>query len=178
MSSSLGAVVALALLVPSAAQAQQQVADPLVNATNSLYEQVKSFITRSAEQVPEADYTFRPVPEVRTFGELVAHVANAHYMFCSSALGEANPNGENLEETKTSKADLQAALAASFEYCDRAYTTMTDADATQIIQVFGAERPKLHALNFNVAHDMEHYGNMVTYMRIKGMTPPSSQRGN
>jgi uncharacterized damage-inducible protein DinB len=176
MSRTTAIAVALALMVPAGTQAQEAAA--LASSTHPLYEQAKDFITRSAEQVPETDYSFRPTEEVRTFGELVAHVANAQYMFCSSALGEANPNGENLEETKTTKAEIAAALAASFEYCDRAYTTMTDAQATQIINVFGAERSKLFALNFNVAHDMEHYGNMVTYMRIKGMTPPSSQRGN
>jgi uncharacterized damage-inducible protein DinB len=177
MSRRLGVALVLALTMPAGAQAQQ-VSEPLMNSTNVLYEQVKSWLTRSAEQVPEADYAFRPTDEVRTFGELVAHVANAHYMFCSSALGEPNPNGENFEETKTSKAELIQTLAASFEYCDRAYTTITDAQATEVIRVFGAERPKLFALNFNIAHDMEHYGNLVTYMRIRGLTPPSSQRAN
>ena len=55
---------------------------------------------------------------------------------------------------------------------------ISDAQGSEVINVFGNQRPKLFALNFNIAHDMEHYGNMVTYMRIRGMTPPSSQRGN
>jgi uncharacterized damage-inducible protein DinB len=166
---------AVVLVGPSAVAAQAD--SPLVGSTRVLYEQVKGFITQSAEQVPEADYGFRPTEGVRTFGQLIGHIANAHYMFCSTALGEQSPSRENLEETKTTKADLVAALSASFAYCDRAYTTMTDAQATEMVNVFGNQRPKLFALNFNVAHDMEHYGNIVTYMRIRGMTPPSSQRG-
>ena len=164
----------LALALPAGVSAQ---ADPLVSSTRVLYDQVKDFITRSAEQVPEADYSFRPTESVRTFGQLIGHVANAHYMFCSTILGEQNPSQQNIEQTRTTKAELVAALAASFEYCDRAYR-ISDAQGGEIVNVFGNQRPKLFALNFNVAHDMEHYGNIVTYMRIRGMTPPSSQRGN
>lgn len=174
MSKAFAVAAVIALAMPAGASAQ---ANPLVSSTRGLYEQAKGYITRSAAQVPEADYAFRPVETVRTFGQLIGHVANAHYMFCSTILGEQNPSRENLEETKTMKADLVAALAASFEYCDRAYA-ITDAQGSEIVNVFGSQQPKLYALNFNVAHDMEHYGNIVTYMRIKGMTPPSSQRGN
>lgn len=161
------------LLLPAAVAAQE--GNPLVTSTRALYDMSKGFITAAAEQMPEEHYGFRPTEEVRTFGELVGHIANAHYAFCSSALGERSPMSENLEQTKTTKADLVAALKASFEYCDRAYG-LTDAQATEMTNVFGARQPKLYALNFNVAHDNEHYGNIVTYMRMKGLVPPSSQR--
>jgi uncharacterized damage-inducible protein DinB len=174
----LAVTLALAAMVPAAAQAQDtpRADSPLVASTGILYSQVKGWIGRAAEQVPEEQYAFRPTDGVRTFRELLGHIANAHYLFCSAALGEASPATENFEETRTTKAAMQEALRASFDYCDRAYSSITDAQATDIVQVFGADRPRLFALNFNVAHDMEHYGNIVTYMRINGLVPPSSQR--
>ena len=170
-------LLAAALLAAPAAAAAQDSGDPLVGSTRTLYESVKRNVTAAAEQMPEEHYGFRPTDEVRTFGQLIGHIANAHYSFCSTALGEQSPLRENLEQTKTTKDAIVAALKDSFTYCDRAYTTLTDAQAAQMTKVFGADQPRLYALTFNVAHDNEHYGNIVTYMRMKGMVPPSSQRG-
>jgi len=101
-------------------------------------------------------------------------VADAQYLFCSIALGEKNPSLK-IEQTKASKADLIAALNTAFAYCDKAYDGLTDASATQMIKLFGNDAPKLSALTVNNMHDMEHYGNLVTYMRLKGIVPPSSE---
>jgi uncharacterized damage-inducible protein DinB len=158
---------------PLAAQAAEE--NAAVESSRQLYEAVKDFLIRSAEQMPEAEYAFQPTPEVRTFGQLIGHVANAQYMICATALGETNPNTENIEEARTTKAALQEALRASFAYCDRAYQ-LTDAAAMQKVNLFGQERTRLGVLNLNVAHDFEHYGNIITYMRLKGLVPPSSQR--
>ena len=91
------------------------------------------------------------------------------------ALGEKGP-ALDIEHTKTSKADLIAALNAAFAYCDKAYDTMTDASAVQIIKLFGADAPRLGALTVNNMHDLEHYGNLATYMRMKNVVPPSSEQ--
>jgi hypothetical protein len=96
-------------------------------------------------------------------------------MFCSIALGEKNP-GLNIEKTKTSKADLIAALKEAEAYCDKAYDTMTDAAGAQTVKLFGHDAPKLDLLVVNNMHNMEHYGNMVTYMRMKGIVPPTSEQ--
>ena len=125
--------------------------------------------------MPEADYGFQPTPEVRTFGRLVGHVADAQFGMCSSVLGEKPPMS-GIEKSKTSKADLVEALKASSEFCDKAYDGLADAQAAEMVKMFGRDRSKLGVLYFNIAHDNEHYGNMVTYMRIKGMVPPSSER--
>ncbi len=102
-------------------------------------------------------------------------MADAQYLFCSLALGEKNP-GLDIEHTKTSKADLVAALNTAFAYCDKAYDSMTDASASQTIKLFGNDAPRMSALIVNNMHNMEHYGNLVTYMRIKGIVPPSSEQ--
>jgi uncharacterized damage-inducible protein DinB len=134
---------------------------------------VGQMVTRSAEQMPEADYAFKPTPEVRSFGQLLGHVADANHFFCALILGEANPSTDT-EKTKSSKADLVAAVKASYEYCGRAYA-IADADTASTIQLFGQDWTRLSGLVLNIGHNWEHYGNIVTYLRLKGQVPPSSQ---
>ncbi len=148
--------------------------NPLSGFTKYAYGQVKSILLRSAEKMPEEYYSFKPTDEVRSFGQVVGHAADAQYLFCSLALGEKNP-ALKIEETKTSKADLIAALKDAFAYCDKAYNGMTDASAVQMVKLFGNDAPKLGVLTFNNMHNMEHYGNLVTYMRLKNIVPPSSE---
>jgi uncharacterized damage-inducible protein DinB len=166
------ALVVLAGASPAAAQSTAPA--ETVAGVKWIYDSVKGYLTRSAEQMPEEDYAFRPTAEVRTFAQLLGHIINSHYTYCSTVLGEANPNGRNAEEI-TAKAEMVTALRDSFAYCDRAYA-IPEAKALETIRLYGAERPRFAALAFNASHDFEHYGNIVTYMRLKGMVPPSSQR--
>jgi uncharacterized damage-inducible protein DinB len=165
-------IAALAAATP--AQAQDHV---LAQAGKSTLGMVKTNIVKAAEQMSEENYAFKPTADVRSFGQLVGHVANANYMICSTASGAANPNKTNIEKALTSKADLTKAVAESFAFCEAQFDAMTGAKATEMIDMFGMKMPRLNALQFNTAHDFEHYGNIVTYMRLKGMVPPSSQRG-
>jgi uncharacterized damage-inducible protein DinB len=148
--------------------------NPLSTFNKHVYGRVESVLLRSAEKMPEENYNFKPTEAVRSFGQILGHVADAQYMFCSIALGEKNP-APKIEETKTSKADLTAALKDAFAYCDKAYDGMTDASAVQTVKLFGADTPKLGVLSINTMHMMEHYGNLVTYMRLKNIVPPSSE---
>jgi len=176
-------VLMVCLLLPAAASlAQEKAAAPAQPNPNPLstwnkvaYSRVKDILLRSAEKMPEENYSFKPVDTVRSYGQIVGHVADAQYLFCSIALGEQNP-GLKIEQTKTSKADLIAALNTAFAYCDKAYDGMTDASAAQMIKLFGNDAPRLAALTVNNMHDLEHYGNLVTYMRLKGIVPPSSEQ--
>ncbi len=136
---------------------------------------VIGYVTAAAEQVPDSSYSYRPVPTVRTFGQLIAHIAGSQDMFCAQALGDKANDSDAIEKTTTGKAALVAALKASTAHCQKAYA-MTDADAMKrTVKVFTGERSALWALLYSTAHDMEHYGNIVTYMRMLGMVPPSSQ---
>ena len=110
-------------------------------------------------------------------GQLVGHVAGAQYLICAAALGDAERNEDDIEKTKTSKADLVAALKASTDYCARAYQ-QSDRDAQKPAKLFGQERTRLYALTLNATHNAEHYGNIVTYLRLNGIVPPSSRRGS
>jgi uncharacterized damage-inducible protein DinB len=148
--------------------------DPFSTFTKVAYSRIENILLRSAEKVPEEDYSFKPTDAVRSYGQIVGHVADAQYMFCSIALGEKNP-APNIEKTKTTKADLIAALKDAFAYCDKAYDGMTDLSGAQMIKLFGSDTPRLGVLIVNNMHDMEHYGNLVTYMRLKGIVPPTSE---
>ena len=178
-------ILVLCLLVPAGvalAQGKPAPEKPTVSPENPLtswnkiaYTRVKGIVVRSAEKMPEENYSFKPVDTVRSYGQIVGHLADAQYLFCSLALGEKAP-GLDIEHTKTSKADLVAALNTAFAYCDKAYDSMTDASAAQTIKLFGNDAPRMSALIVNNMHNMEHYGNLVTYMRIKGIVPPSSEQ--
>lgn len=139
-----------------------------------VYGMAKDYITRSAEKVTEEHYPFQPTEEVRTFAGILGHIADANYMFCSTAKGEENPNARGLESL-TSRAELTQALAESFAYCDDAYA-MSDEQGGESVEMFGQTLTRAGILAFNAAHDYEHYGNLVTYMRINGIVPPSSER--
>ena len=160
----------LALLCAATLSAQ----NPLTTETKTLSDGVKNNILRAAEKMPEENYSFKPSPDVRSFGQLVGHVADAQYLFCSAAKDEKKaPPGA--EKSLTSKADLVAALKEAFAYCDSAFAAMDDSKAVATTKFFGRERPKIIVLNFNTSHNNEHYGNIVTYMRIRGLVPPSSE---
>ena len=158
----------------ASALAQAPNANNLPAATKGMYMLVRNNLVKSAEKMPEENYSFRPTPDVRTYGQIIGHVADAQYLFCSAALGEKNPE-PGIEKSKTSKSDLIQALNDAFAYCDKAYNGMTAASAVEEVKFFGQNRPRLSVLDFNSAHDFEHYGNIVTYLRIKGIVPPSSE---
>lgn len=162
------------IAVPAFAQAPATAANPGVSSSKATWGIMVGYFTAAAEQVPEADYAFKPVESVRTFGQMVGHLAGAQNMFCAAVLGEAVKSEDDIEKTVTTKAGLVAALKASTEYCKRAYG-VSDADAVGKTNLFGQEMTKMFALSLNAVHAGEHYGNLVTYMRMKGMVPPSSQ---
>ena len=139
-----------------------------------LWEDVRNYVTQAADDFPEAKFDFRPTPDVRTFGELIAHVAGAQQMFCAIALGEKVPDEGAVQKATKTKADLVKALAASNTYCAHAYA-QSEARSTAMVELFGEKRPVLFVLLENATHDNEHYGNIVTYMRMNGMVPPSSK---
>lgn len=170
-------ILLIALAAPGIAAAQ---AKPPASSTSAvaqarmLFEQASTYVLQSAEDMPADKYSFRPTPEVRTFGELIGHVAGSQHMFCAIALGEKPPAEDAVEKAATSKADLVKAMRAANAACARAYR-QTDAAATGMVDLFGEKQTRLYTLMANTGHDNEHYGNIVTYMRINGLVPPSSK---
>jgi uncharacterized damage-inducible protein DinB len=164
-------LLALAPAVPGPARAQ----DAAMKSIAPFQETVKEYLIASAEQMPEELYSYRPTDEVRTFGQIIGHVANTQYRYCGAAMGEGGQAPENFEE-RTTKAGLVEALKMGFEACDAAYA-MDDAKAVEEVQFGRTTRTRLWVLSSNLTHNWEHYGNLVVYFRANGMVPPSSQGG-
>jgi len=186
-------LVLIAFLFPAFAGAQAEVfpkpgvENPATASAIAFYTIGKSNIIAGAELMPAADYSFRPTKDVRTFGELVAHIADAQFIFCSAARKQANPNGERLQsgqvtQTLEKSSNLQkdalvAALKKSFAYCDSVFSSNTaDASWGEQVTLNAAGRPKSVPIILALIHMWEHYGNMVTYLRLKGLVPPSTDR--
>src|SRR5689334_17230977 len=87
--------------------------------------QASAWIQGAAEKMPEEEYAFKPDPAVRSFGQIIGHIADANYLFCSAVLGENSPS-QGIEKTKTTKAELRSALHDALSYCTRAYDGLTD----------------------------------------------------
>jgi uncharacterized damage-inducible protein DinB len=185
------AAVAVMLAVPSFAQAPAPVpaaapvaqaapvappANPLSATLKTLWDGLKLNLVQSADKMPDADFAFQATKEVKTFGQILAHVANSSFSYCARGKGEDNPNKDDFEKTKTTKADIVKALNDAMTYCDAVYAGMTDAGAMELVKAGQNLVPKARYLIVNISHDNEHYGNLVTYMRLKGLVPPSTER--
>jgi uncharacterized damage-inducible protein DinB len=151
--------------------------NPVPSFEKFMYTMVSGFILKSAEKMPEENFSFKPTADVRSYGEILGHIADASYMFCSTAAGEKNPSTGKIEGAKTSRADLTAALKDAFAYCGKVYAGTTDASGAQPVKMMGMDAPKEGVLIVNITHTMEHYGNLVTYMRMKNIVPPTSDQG-
>lgn len=168
MKARIAALVALTV-IPAAARAQG------IAAVQPLYDMVKQNVLKSADLMPDTNYAFKPTPAVRSFGQLLGHLADANYMLCATAKGEKGPfEMEHFEKTVTGKVALVKALKDAFAYCDAVYQ-MADADLTGTAEMFGMKMTRMGWAFMNVTHDNLHYGNVITYLRLKGLTPPSSQ---
>ena len=148
--------------------------NPLSAHARLIHRGMKIVLLRSAEKMPEENYAFKPTDSVRSFGQIVGHVADSQYTFCSGVLGEKRPE-RKIEQTMTSKADLVGALKDAFAYCDKAYDGLTDASAAEMVKHMGRDSPRLGVLTTNSLHSVEHYGNLVTYLRMKNIVPPTSE---
>jgi hypothetical protein len=166
-------ILILTLLASAAALAQDKGAsNPFSTDARGSYTQIKQTLLRAAEKMPEENYSFRTVKEVKTYGEMLGHVADIQMALCGLAKGERKGP---VAAGKTSKADVTTALKASFDYCDTVYNSMNDADGAVKVSMFGQQMTKLGVLNFNTMHDNEMYGTMVAFLRLKGIVPPSSE---
>jgi len=167
-----------AMLTAGVAAAQPPGGGPVGIATGLQrgYAALKMNLTQSAEKMPEADYNFKPTPDIRTYGQLFGHVANAQFGQCAGVKGVANPNqGQNLEQ-KTTKAEVVKALADSFALCDDAFSSLTDENASQMVSNGrGGQQSRSAGLLGVLTHGNEMYGIATVYLRLKGQVPPSTE---
>jgi hypothetical protein len=147
--------------------------NPVVTEQKAVYTANKTNLIKAAEKMPEEAYSFKPTPEMQTFGERMVHIAN-QIGTCSTMTGERKPNAA---AGKTAKAEIVAGLKASFEACDAAWESMNDKTAMEMVAGRGgAQRSKLSGLIGNTTHNTEMYGYISVYLRLKGVVPPTSDR--
>ena len=168
------AAVALNLTLASLANAQQGMPNPTM-ASNPLTTTLSIFrsnmqdkIMKSADAMPESKYSYRPTKDVRSFAEILNHVADISYTLCSNVKGEANPTSAT---AKVSKTEIIAYLKGSFDYCDGVYSGFTDAHLNDPADFWGAKTNKMFVLTQVGNHDALHYGNLVTYLRLNDLVP-------
>lgn len=159
-----------AFLFAAVASAQNQTVNPLTATSKAIFNISKRDVMGSIETIPEDLWSFQPTKDVRTVAQLFAHIADGQYEFCGAAI-EGKPVDKGVEKTAKGKAEIVKALNEAFAYCESAYSDLTDA---KTVKFFGMTATRLGIMDFNIAHNMEHYGNLVTYMRLKGIVPPSS----
>ncbi len=180
------AFLALAALASAAAGQTAAGSDSESPALRYFYaDYAKKNLLASAGQMPEAGYAFRPTAGTRTFAELLGHVADGQYLFCSSARGEPNPrpaieapgrsSAAAIEKAATTKAEVTAALRESFAYCDDVFARLKDADLSRATRLLGQHQSVAMVTNLAIVHLVEHYGQVTVYLRLNGLVPPSSQ---
>ena len=141
------------------------------------YQSIRDYFIRAAEKMPEENYGFKPSPDVRSFAQQVAHVADDQYNLCAPAKGETRKAAYTaIESSLSKKAELVAALKEAFAYCDGAYDALTDASGAELVKGMKMGRTRFDMLNWNLWHTWEHYGNVVVYLRMKGLVPPTSEK--
>jgi hypothetical protein len=149
-----------------------QPANPAANEAKQAYTSIKTNLTKLAEKMPEENYAFKPVDTIRTFGQLIAHLADSQTRTCNAVKGTPKQGDA---ASKTAKADLVAALKASFADCDAAFDAMTEANASEMINMGRGQRSRLGSLVGILTHGNEEYGYLAVYLRLKGIVPPSSE---
>jgi hypothetical protein len=162
----------MVVLFATSAFAAQEAAPRTVTMAGAIqqkYEEIKRNLRETAEKMPEADYGFRPTPEIRAFAELLGHVANSQFNNCATAREEPNPRTGTDHEKKVTKAEVLAALNDSFAYCDPAYASLTSETAAQFVTQGENKVMRGYALMNNVWHNTEIYGSAAAYLCLKGL---------
>lgn len=152
----------------------------MASVVKAMHATIRRNLADAADAMPPGDYAFKATPAVRSFAQLIGHLANANFFFCAQARGEDMPSTTDFEQA-VDKAVLTKGLSESLAYCDAAYTATTDANVGQLVALAGPPAARKQAsrgsgLVFNTTHNNEHYGNLVVYLRLKGHVPPSTAR--
>ena len=172
----LATLVAAAVPAMLGAQSGRVETKTLAETSAAMFRSPRDFVLRAAEKMPEEHYSFRPEPQVRTFGELLGHIADGYVLVCAMATGDQPPADVRQYEKKgASKAEMIKILTETAAACDRAHDRLAGPQGGELTKFAGGQRPRVTLLFFNSSHAWEHYGNLVTYMRLKGLVPPSSE---
>lgn len=173
MNNKLGRLLLGAALSAGACFGQQ---DAVAKSLKTLVDGYRLNINEALAKVKESDYDFKPSPDVRSLRGMFAHIADANYSICAGLKPEPNPNKEPWEKKNPGKAELTKAINDSFDYCNAAMDGWTDAKFAETVKRGNTERAKAMGALHLLDHTALHYGNLITYMRLKGVVPPETER--
>ena len=123
------------------------------------FNEVNDWVTKAADMVPADKYNYKPVDTVRTFGQLIAHITDSYNYFCAHGVGNKVEWADPIEKGATDKDTVLPKLKEAVGRCNTAY---------------GSSTSQFRPLFTNIGHTSLHYGNIITYMRMLGLKPPSS----
>ena len=163
------------VMFAAVASAQNTPANPLSLVSKSIYGMAKKNILGSVDKVPEEMWSYQPTKEVRTFAQLFAHIADGQYEFCGVA-AEGKSVQKDIEKTAKTKAEIVTALKDAFAYCEFRIRRAYRANGGEQRNQSGKPRTRFGWLNWNLWHTWEHCENVVVYLRMNSLVPPSSER--
>jgi hypothetical protein len=180
---SLSALVFAMCVIPSASAAQQMPAPAGQTFTLSGemlngYQMTQTNLAEAAQKMPDEHWEFRPTPDIKPFGQLVAHAALAQFRNCATLRGEDNPKKDEKEEARRSKAEAIALLKASTGYCDPPMSALSDTAMSELTKMGPNQVAKGLLPAIVITHGAEMYGTMAVYLRLKGIVPPTTEKAN
>ena len=165
-----------------AAAPQAAPTDPLATFVKGAFKSVSGYLVGSAEKMPEENFGKKlgTQAETRTYAQMLGHVINANFFYCSQAKGEQSPQTVDYEKTQQTKDALAKAMHAAIDYCQPVYDGLTDASIMSSRTVTGQNGQSRQVFMFNpilrnVSHNNEEYGNIVGYFRSFNLVPPSTE---
>ena len=165
--------LALSLFAVTAAAQAPGPTGPAAEVQSS-YNRLKPNIVKAVEKMPEADFQYRPTPEIRTFARVVNHITEAQFHSCTTLNG-GKFDPKSVPAETADKAAILAGLNASFAECDKAYAALTDATISEV-PAAPNKRSRIGIAWGNVAHDYEQYAELSTYLRLKNLVPPTAEK--
>jgi len=169
------AAAAVCLLASSMASAQSAPPTPGIGPeVLRSYNGLKDNILKSADKMPADLYSYKPTPDIRVFARILTHVIEAQVRSCGIVNGTPTADMMKTPAETAPKPEIVAALKASFDACDKAYASITEANALDLLSAGPVKRTRVSLLWGNVSHDNEQYAQLATYMRLKSITPPSA----
>jgi hypothetical protein len=139
------------------------------------YNRLKPNVIKAAEKMPDADYQYKPTPDIRTYARIVNHITEAQQHTCS-ALNGTTFDPKSVPSDTADKATIVAGLKASFDACDKAYGALTDANVAELVGTAPRQRSRIGMAWGNASHDNEQYAELSTYLRLKNIVPPTAEK--
>jgi uncharacterized damage-inducible protein DinB len=140
------------------------------------YAAVKENILKSADKMPAADYSYKPVDDVRTYARVLNHISEVQLRSCGAVNRTSADTQAKVPPETADKAAIVTALKASFAECDKAFASLTNGDLHDVFTLPQGQRSRVGLVWGTVSHDMEQYATLALYLRLKGMAPPSSEK--